>query len=130
MIYIIIFILLFFRPRYFIPKGIRNYLKEINALSVSRMVKRLIVNIAEWVVEANSIEALNSDWETLEEERRLTRIISDPSKSLAQSRNEFQTDLIYRTKGLKSDWEEMVSATYYYYYYCYYFVIENRIKMR
>ena len=72
------------------------------------MVKKLIVHIAEWVSEADSIEALNRNWEALEEERRLTGIISDPSKSLAQSRNEFRADLIYRTKGLKSDWKEMV----------------------
>ena len=52
---IIIIIVIFFpffsfAPRYFIPKGIRNYLKEINALSVSRMVKRLIVNIADIII--------------------------------------------------------------------------------
>ena len=70
----------FSRPRYFIPKGIRNYWKEINALGVSRMVKKLIVHIAEWVGEADSIETLNRDCEALEEERRLTGIISDPSK--------------------------------------------------
>jgi len=97
---LLLFLLIFFRHWYFIPKGIRNCEGGKNhELGVSRLTtSHFHIDIAEWVSEAASITSLNRNRKTLKKKKCLSWVISDWRNEMAQSRDEGRTDLINRTE--------------------------------
>jgi len=93
---------------YFIPKGEEINQRDYNALSASRLVKKLGRRVSEWIAETDRFEALNGNWQTLKEKRRFTWIIGDRRKTMAQRRKKITTGLVYRPESFNSKWEKAI----------------------
>ena len=73
-------------------------------------VRIVVQNECVTVTIESRIEALNGDWEPLENERYFASVTSDVTNSSTEVFKEKVRILIHRAQGLHGDWEERVYA--------------------
>ena len=82
-----------------------------NDLGVSRLAtSHFHIDIAEWIGEADCIEAPDRNRRASEKEICLSWVIGVGWNAMAQRRNEIRTDLIEGTEGLEGNGKEMIVA--------------------
>jgi hypothetical protein len=110
-------------PRYFIPKGIKTYWKEINALGVSRMVKNWSCILPNELVKQTPLKHLTATerrWKRKDVSRgpSVIRVSLWPKAEMNSEPTWFIGPKVSKAIGKK--WRVRQISTYYYYYKYYY----------